>query len=133
MTTWYTNHALDQALQNLPMEAKAQDRLDVVWRACEAATGEVIGDAPTDDQRARVRDWLNREGLAGPPLTLTTRRPRFVRRYQPTYLRRQAGLPNSGAMCVNQSSMRMGLSRRFCTCQSKFRRGLDNQSGDETG
>jgi hypothetical protein len=68
--SYLPEHPLDRALRHLGPEANSRQRLEIVWRAYEEATGRCIGRPPAAADRQDVLRWLrvpdatdNRPGL----------------------------------------------------------------------
>lgn len=119
-------HPIDMALRHLGVEAAAQDRLEVVWRAFEAATRRQIARPPSPVERQDVLRWSanrttrttvlssSRGGLSS-PRCCTGRLPR-----------RRVGWLRWVVECIPRSTicaLRRHLPRRHRTLVSPVRAG----------
>jgi Holliday junction resolvase RusA-like endonuclease len=66
-------HPLDVELQALSREATVVERMELIWRSYEDATGDQIGRPPSDAERQTVHDWLKSLRSGNPPELLTKR------------------------------------------------------------
>jgi hypothetical protein len=54
-------HPLETELQHLSEDAPASERMELLWRYYEAATGDRIHRPPDDSDRQKVHEWVKSE------------------------------------------------------------------------